>query len=310
MREAIAKKAFFALQRRGFTVNSFLRYNSCFDFAAKRGSEIFLLKVFENIDSLREEQALELKRAALAFNATAIVVGEKTKAFALRENVAYERYGIPVLTAESFSALLDKRLPAIRFFKGKETVKIDAQKLKEKRKQLGLSLSGLAQKIDSNAQAIFRYEESAQSSPANARKLEDALHEKLILGVNVFEKKPVEQKLFDEKLHCKPDDSFERMRELGLKLALFEHAPFRAYSKPEEPLLIDKGYSKSDLKKKAMLLEKSKGIVKGHSVIISKETKYSKIQSTPIIQEEELESFSKASDLLETIKEREKKKRN
>lgn len=307
MRGAIAKKVFFALQRRSFIVNSFLQYNSCFDFAAKRGNEIFLIKVFENIDSLREEQALELKKIAFAFNAMAIVVGEKTKAFVLRENVAYERYGIPVLTADSFSALLDKKLPSTKFFKGKETARIDAQKLKEKRKQLGLSLSGLAQKIDSSTQAVFRCEESARSSLENAKKLETALHEKLVLGVNIFEKKPVEQKLFDEKLH---DDSFERMRELGLKLALFEHAPFRAYSKPEEALLIDKGYSKQDLKKKAIVLEKAKRIVKAHSVIVSKETKYTAIQNTPIIQEEELESFSKASDLLETIKEREKKKRN
>lgn len=306
MRGTVVEKTVSALQKRGFSVNSFLQYNSCFDLAAKRAKEIFLIKIFENIDSMREEQALELKRIAAAFNATAVVVGEKTKAFSLKGNVVYSRYGLPVITTGSFEALLENKLPEVRFFKGKETVRIDARKLKEKRKQLGLSLSELAEKIDSSVQAVSRYETDARSSLANAKKLESALGERLITSVDIFEKKPFAQKIFDEQLH---DDSFEKIQRLGLQLALFEHAPFRAYSKPEETLLIDKGYSKQDLKRKAMALENAKKIVRGHSVIISKETKYKAIQNTPIIQEEELDSFSKARDLLETIHEREKKRR-
>lgn len=305
MREMLAAKAAALLQKHGFGVNSFMQCNSCFDLAAKRGNEVFLVKVFGNVDALREEQAMELKRIAGAFNAVALVIGEKTKALDLKNGVVYTRYGLQVLNLGSFADLLDDVMPSARFFKGKETVRLDAEKLRQKRKQLGLTLSGLAQRIDSSTQAVHRFETSAHSTLSAAKKLENALHTKLIKEINVFEEKPIASKLFDDRLL---DESFEKMHDLGLKLALFEHAPFRAYSKPEEALLIDKGYSKQDLKRKALVLERAKKFSGGHSVIISKEHKYKSIQNTPIIQEEELESFSKVRDLLETIKEREKKK--
>lgn len=306
MRELLAEKAIALLQKHCYSVDSFLQSNSCFDIAAKRGKEILLLKVFGNIDGLREEQATELKRLAVAFNATALILGEKTKKFLLKDNSVYERYGLRVLTINSFSESLKKEFPTIHVFKGKETVQIDSALLKSKRERLGLTLSELAERIDASVQAMHRYENEAHASLTAARKLEQALKEKLVCRINVFENTQVEPDLFEEK---SSDDSFARMQELGLKLALFDHAPFRAYSNPEEALLIDKGYSKQELKKKALVLEKARTIVHGHSVIISKETKYERIGNTSIIQEEELESFSKPRDLLETIKEREKKKR-
>ncbi|GEM_PF-1620373 len=307
MREAIAAKAMLLLKKHGFFVSEFLQYNSCFDIAAKKHDKIFLIKVFGNIDALREEQALELKKIAAAFTATALVLGEKTKAFALKEKIAYERYGLPVLAIDSFAELLNDNLPSIRFFKGKETVALDAEKLKQKRKQLGLTLSELADRIDLSAQAVYRFEKNATATLSAAKRLEDVLQEKLTKQINILEPQNSGQQVFDEKSF---DESFEKIRSLGLQLALFEHAPFRAYSRPEDALLIDKGYSKQDLKRKALVLEKAKTLVKGgHSVIISREQKYSIIHDTPIIQEEELDSFTKARDLLETIKEREKKKR-
>jgi putative transcriptional regulator len=306
LRELIAAKAAALLQSQGYTISNFLDYNSCFDIAAKRANEIFLIKVFENADALREEQATELKKIAAAFNATALIIAEKTKAFALKNNVIYQRYDLPTISIASFSSMLKNCLPSIRCFKGKETVSIDSEKIKQKRKQLGLTLSNLAGKIGLSIQAMHRTEKNSQSSLATARKIENILKEKIIKQIDLFEKKPT-TRIFDSNLQ---DDSFEKIQELGLKLALFDHAPFRAFSNPEEALLIDKGYSKQDLKKKAMLLGKTKPLIKGsHAFIISKETKYETIDNTPIIQEEELYSFSKARDLLETIKEREKKKR-
>ena len=132
MREAILAKTIELLKQKGFSVESFLQSNSCFDIAAKKGSLTFAIKVLENIDSLREEQCSELKKMSGLFNAVSLVIGEKTKAFRLKENEVYERYGIKVMNLPGFENLLEGVFPSIKYFKGKKIVELDSEELRKR----------------------------------------------------------------------------------------------------------------------------------------------------------------------------------
>jgi len=75
-----------------------LEAKSCFDIAGKSEKQFFLIKILNNIDSLRESQAFELKALAHSLGATVLLVGEKSKAYVLSNGVVYERYGVPTIS--------------------------------------------------------------------------------------------------------------------------------------------------------------------------------------------------------------------
>ncbi|MFH1587700.1 MAG: helix-turn-helix domain-containing protein [Candidatus Diapherotrites archaeon] len=300
MRDLILSNIFDLLQRRGFDVNSFAHTSSCFDLVARKGVLILIIKVYSNIDSMRQEQGTELKRMAGALGATPFVVGNKTKAFSLSSGKIYERYGISAMNLQSFRELLDEKLPSIKNFKGRDIVDLDSEKLREARKRQGMSIEELARKIDSTPESIHRYEKGYSASLGAAHKLERALKTHLVKEINLFDWKPGDD-TFEERLD---DETLEKIRSLGLKLAVFEHAPFRAFSLPEEKLLIHKGEGRAELRRKAIGLKMSEPIFDSDSMIVSKETKYKKIEDVPVIGEEELDSMSRYRDLLKLLKER------
>ena len=307
MRETILLKAIDLLERKGFHVSSFIYSNSCFDLVAKKNNLIFLVKVYSNIDSIREEQALELAKLSSVLAAKAIILGERTKVFRLKQGIVYERYSIPVMSILSFKDFLNESIPGIRFFKGKSIVELDAEKLKEKRQTLNLSLQELAEKIHSTRESLYRYEQGFPGELENVQRLEKALKISLVKepSFEEFFKEFKQEKLSHYSVHI-DDKALEKIKALGFSLTLFEHAPFKALTTPKESLLISKASQKSELIKKASDLESAKNIIPGHSLIVTKNIKLKKISQTPLIEEEELESFSKRKDLLKELKKREK----
>jgi len=307
LREASLLRATAILKEHGFSVESFAHSNACFDLVAKRPDLTLVLKVFNNIDSLREEHAAELRKIAAVFNATVLVVGEKTKAFSLKKGVLYERLGLTALNLKSLSELLEERFPSVKYFKGKNIVELDSKKLRQKRKELGLTLQELAKKIDSTVESVHRYEKGATASLNTAEKLEDALDANLVQKINLFEEQKIarksEKKVFDEEFD---DKALGKVHDLGVKMAVFKHTPFKAYAKPSDSLLIGKAEVKHGIEKKAAELSKTKKAFQGTPVIISKELRFTQFSHIPVVGEEELDSLSKFKDLMKLIRERER----
>ena len=302
MREFILAKARSFLEADGFSVTSFFAGHSCFDLAARKAGLTLLVKVFDNVDALREEHALELKKLVQLFNATAIVLGAKTKAFTLKHGVIYERYGLPTLSLDSFKDLLGEKLPSIKSFKGREIVELNADKLKKKRKELGLTLGELANKIDSTTESIHRYEKGHSASLQVAQKLEDALGTKLVKQIDLFEATLPQSEVFDEVI---PDKSLEKVHDLGIRLALFSHAPFRAGSGPGKNLLISKGTSRGEVKRRAIELRKTSTAFDSKGMVIASRSSVRSFEHIPIIEEQELTTMSKFNDLMRLLRERE-----
>lgn len=301
MREITITKIVDTLNQKGFLVSTYLHSNNCFDLAAKKAGQLFLIKVFENIDATRPEQATELKKLSTALNATAIIIGEKTKTSPLTDSLVYDRHGINCISINSFKAFLNHDNPKAWYFKGKTIVELDSEKLKKTRVSKGFSLSELARRVDSTPKSVFGYEKGAHSSLHNAQKLEHELAVPLIKKVDLTKK--MGEEVFENN---SSDPVFEKITRLGLDLAFFYHAPFQAFGHPKESLMISIAEHKRDIAKKSAVLNKTKKIVKADSVIIAKHYNKKNVHHTAVIEEEELESFSKKKDFIQTIKEREK----
>ena len=293
-----------SLERNGFSVSSFFFQNSCFDLAAKRNHDHLLVKVLGNIDSLRVEQAEELKKIASALDAIPLIVGEKSKSFGLEDDVWYERYDIPVVSDKTFSKAIQSSVPLVKCFKGKKVASLDAQKLHDRRLELQLSVGDLAQRVGMRSETLYRYEKGFSPSMEAAQKLEKELHCSLVRQSSLFgEFQPKKSDWSARKIDGK---TWQKMQRLGIHVALFDHAPFRAYANPGEGILIDQSENDpKELERKAIALEKSSSIFETHSMLLAKESKKEIVEHTPIIQERELLGMKKPRQLLKLLKERE-----
>lgn len=301
MRLELLTRVVQVLQNQGFVVSTFFEFKSCFDVAAKKNNYFFVIKILENADALREESASELKRIAAIFHAVPLLMAEKTKTSTLQTGTAYERYQIPLVSLQTFKHLLVEGTLQSQSFKGKELVQLNARELRNRRNAHGLTLTELGRKTGVSAETIHRYEKGRKAQEKHAAKIEKQLGAGIIQQTRLFSV-PVSDFAFDSEFS---DHALEKIHSLGMELALFEHAPFKAFGKPSEPFLINLGKEKKEIQRKALVLEKTKTVFKGHSVVISKEYKIKSIQHTPVFAEEELDSYTKIQQLLEEIRKRE-----
>ncbi len=301
IREKLYEEVISALMQRGFDVKSFIDVNSCFDLIARKQGLILILKVLSNIDSLRPEHAQELHKLAHAFHASSLIVGERSKTQELLPSVLYERYELPALSLKGFVSLLDQELPMEKSFKGKSVAILDAEKLREERESREMTLKELSQKAQVSLESLYRYEKGAPTSMEVAEKLERILHTKLIQGINVFAMPEISPKL-EEKIPY--NSALEQLHALGLKLSVFEHAPLTAAGN-EKKLLISQTENDSTLKRKAFLLSRTQSIVRHPSMIIAQKSKHLHVNDIPVIQEDEISTFSSIEDILQTLRERE-----
>ncbi len=295
MREKNLIQLYKFLTNNGFDSKIFI--NNCFDLIAKKNNTTLIIKVLTNIDSLRPNQANELIKLSDLFNATPLIIGEKTKIFKLKNTIVYERFGINTLTLTTLQNLIKEQFPITKSFKGKEIVELDYVKLRNARKKLNLSYREIAEKTNTSIETIYRYEHGANATKTTAKKIEEILNEKIIKEINVL-KKTKTNNHFNENTN---DETLEKITKLGIKLSLFSHAPFKAVTKNK--ILIQKGKQKKEIIKKAIELNKT-NILSNNSLILTKKIKTKTIYTIPLIEEQELDTLNKKKDLIELIKER------
>lgn len=293
------------LHANGFTFQSFMDSNSSFDIIARRQNMVLILKVLSNIDSLRAEHARDLQKLSHVFNANSLIVGEKTKVFELQRNVLYERYGLPVLSLDGFSALLQQKMPVQRSFKGKNIVELDAEKLRAQREARALTLKDLSERAGISLESLHRYEHGSPAQLDVAEKLEEILHAKLIRGINVFEHAYGNRELSNDPLS---NNVLEQLRDLGLKLSVFERAPLTA-ADAEQRLLISHVENPHAAVKKALLLEKTQHVTQHPGIIVTRSRKKLHVNNVPVLHEEEISTFSNVKDMMRMVHERRETKK-
>ncbi len=187
-RSAIVKHIFDLLTREGFRVSDPNPGGaSSFDLIARRDQLRFIIKVLQNIDTLRGANAAEMIRISKLTEAAPVVVGEKAGGGPLERGVVYYRHRVPILSPESFYDYVEGELPFISSGPGGYYASIDGRRLHQRREELGFSIGYLSNKIGTSRRSISLYESGSAVTIDIFLKLEKVLGEELEKSINLQE---------------------------------------------------------------------------------------------------------------------------
>jgi putative transcriptional regulator len=295
-------------------------YNhSCFDMAARKKLLLLLLKVFVNIDSVNESHLQEIRKVSNTFLAAPLIVGVKSKTSKLKEDVVYERYGLPVIGIETLkNIVLYDEYPEFLADRGGYFVNINGKILKEYREEYSLSLKDLADLAHVSRETIYKYENDiVRANPETAMLLEDILNMKITVDIDLFEV-PTEFTEFNEvntKTSVK-NGKTKDLANLGFGVVETKRTPFDALAvengfkdmgNSDSPLIasLENNRVKSTLHKMAISLKDLSLITDSESffIINNKKIKNS-LEGIPVIKSWELKEIEDSKEFLNLVKER------
>ena len=187
-RSAIVKHIFDLLTREGFRVSDPLPGGATgFDIIAKRERLQLIIKVLQNIDTLRATSAMELIRISKLTYASPLVVGEKTGGGPLERGVVYFRHRVPILSPDTFQDYIEGEMPFISSGPGGFYASIDGKRLHQKREELGFSIGYLSNKIGTSRRSISLYESGSAVTIDIYLKLEEVLGEDLVKSIDLID---------------------------------------------------------------------------------------------------------------------------
>ena len=279
-----------------------------FDIVARKKLLIVLLKTFQNIDSINETNAHEMKQLANIFLASPIIIGERSRNGFLEEGVIYERYDIPTIGFETLkNMILYNEYPEILADRGGYFVKIDGNVIKQYREEYSLSLKDLADLAHVSRATMYKYEnEIVRANTETAMILEEILNTKVTLDIDLLKQPQKEDIEFSN-----VDDTLD-LSKLGYGVVSTNKSPFDAVAKmktseKQSPLManVEKNRTEKALKRMAVPLKDLSVVTTSEPVfIINNEKIKESIGTIPVIKSWELKEFENSKELLKMIKER------
>ena len=279
-----------------------------FDIVARKNLLILLLKTFQNIDSINERNAYEMKQLSNIFLASPIIIGEKSRNGLLEEGVIYERYDIPAIGFDTLkNMILYNEYPEILADRGGYFVKIDGNVIKQYREEYSLSLKDLADLAHVSRATMYKYEnEIVRANTETAMILEEILNTKVTLDIDLLKQPQTEDIKYNDS-----DDTID-LSKLGYGVVSTNKSPFDAVAKMkssdnESPLManVERNRSEKTLKRMAIPLKDLSMVTTSEPVfIINNEKIKESIGTIPVIKSWELKEFENSKELLKMIRER------
>ena len=279
-----------------------------FDIVARKNLLILLLKTFQNIDSINERNAYEMKQLSNIFLASPIIIGEKSRNGYLEEGVIYERYDIPAIGFDTLkNMILYNEYPEILADRGGDFVKIDGNVIKQYREEYSLSLKDLADLAHVSRATMYKYEnEIVRANTETAMILEEILNTKVTLDIDLLKQPQKEEIEYNSS-----DDTLD-LSKLGYGVVSTNKSPFDAVAKmksseKESPLIanVEKNRTEKTLKRMAIPLKDLSMVTTSEPVfIINNEKIKESIGTIPVIKSWELKEFENSKELLKMIRER------
>ncbi len=304
IRETLSKSGYYVSEQHHLRSISF-------DIVARKDRQLVILKALCNIDSLSSNDAEQLKIISLTLDASPLVIGMHSSAADLEDGILYSRFGIPIISEDTFSEhMLNGIPPFIYAAPGGLYVRIDGEALRELRKKRGISLGALAEVAGVSRKAIQMYEGGMGAMVEIASRIEEFLDEPIVLSLDplVFTAEMPEK--FDP-----PEGSsgeiLDMLREIGYLVVPTRKSPFDALAREEEILLLTGigGEPKTIVRKARIVANISRITEKKSVMIIDEDSTIEEIDGTPLVSRDELRRVDHSEDLLDLILKREKRVR-
>ncbi|OPY26997.1 MAG: hypothetical protein A4E28_02224 [Methanocella sp. PtaU1.Bin125] len=278
-----------------------------FDVGGRRGKVFLLIKVLSNIEGLSEETSQEMRRLAVLFSGSPIVVGEHTNDHPLENGAVYLRYGIPCINIETLHDYFIEEVPPLVYAApGGLYVEIDGETLRGLRESKSISLGELAKALGVSRRTISKYESGMNATIDAALKLEEILDAPIACPINMivkFERPgPAAQTPNDLRNASELEkDAFGALMHIGFDVYHTTRAPFNALSREDNNKVLTGVSDVSEVMlKKARFMSSLADVAGTYSLYIIKGAHQSKaIGNTVIIESEELKKLDDSDELLE-----------
>lgn len=157
--ERVLAKTIEALHESGFeTSKPYANERSSINIVARSGDTLVLIKALNDLNELKSNCALEIKRAGYALRAAPIVIGEKEGPHEIDRETVYEKQGVYIIHPETLRDYFEGKRHYVYYKSGRFYVRVDGKKLRETREKIGLSLGDLANLVGVSRKAIYEYE--------------------------------------------------------------------------------------------------------------------------------------------------------
>jgi len=233
VREILAKTGFYLSEKHD-------RRGLSFDVVARRDDLLLLLKILQNVDAFGKANAEELRLIATTLGGSPIVVGERSGSGTLDEGVIYSRFGVPVVSKQSFIDLFEEGVPPFMFSApGGLYVRLDSEALRAARESRGISLGALAEIAGVSRRTIQMYLDGMSATVDIAMRLEEFLGENLVVPVDPFAytKETGETLRGFEAFERFEQDVFRKLQTLGYNVLPTVRCPFEAFATRESLFL-------------------------------------------------------------------------
>lgn len=221
------------LHKAGFTISEVDSERYCLQLVAKKGGVKLIINTLENIDTERREAAEELKSLATATSSSPLIIGSRIQSGRLEEGALYERYGVNVVSPETFKdAALKGRLPFVQSKRGGLYFRINGRTLKKLREERKMSLGDLAKRIGVSRKAVYEYETGGMGATLETvARIEEVFNVGLTQGIDIFD-----WQCSGEPEAKAPSDPLARLlhlklKEIGCKAMGFDFAPIDVHAR-------------------------------------------------------------------------------
>jgi putative transcriptional regulator len=220
------------LQGVGFSLSEVASEDCCLEVVAKKGSTKLLIKTIDNADNERKEAAEDLRSLASAFSASPIIVGQRVQSGPIEEGTLYERYGVNVISAETFKdVVVSGRLPIVYSKRGGLYFRVDGSVLRRLREEKGMSRGQLAKKVGVSAKSVYDYEKGEMGAVLDTvAKLEETLNAGVTEGIDVFEWRCSEEPSDKSPSGPVARQLHTKLRQIGCKAIGFNYAPIDVHA--------------------------------------------------------------------------------
>lgn len=289
-----------SLEKGGYEV---LKTDGNFDVMTKRDDKVILIKVLMNVDALKEDQAMSLRSVAYFMNCQAIVVCIKNNRETLDDDVVYSRFEMPVMTPKLFEAIMmQDDMTAIEASKGRHTMEINTDLLRNKRKEMGFTLESLAEKIGVSKKAVYEIENSrVRPTMDTVDKLEEILSTDIKKPYKIKEAPPTYLKPKNE-LQNNVSKEFSRM---GIENSPIYSSPFENVGKEKFSIITSISQNVDKLKKRAINIRNISDFFSSKAVVVAKKSRQESVHGVPIVLESDLPDIHTSKDLKKVIEEKE-----
>jgi putative transcriptional regulator len=286
MKQKLLEKICIFLLKSGYTVKSLSR--NCFDVLSRKNSDILLIKVLEDANSISKEYAEEMIKISSYLSAYALIIAERAS-LKLEDNVVYSRFNVNTLNFNTFRNCLENKLPFIKSTKAGLVASIDGKKLRNKREELGYSLNTLSKKVGVSKKMIQKYEnETSEVTINNSIKIYDIFGHFVFNKINVFN---IQKDIVSDN----KSDFTKKYNELGFEATETKRVPFDIIAKKEKELILTEIGDK--ISHHTISLSK---LLDADNLVIFKRKKPKDI---PAVTKQEFLEFEKANELIKFLRE-------